>query len=126
MRQTGSTGRPTGWRRSVQRCPTKEQTLPVRREGHFPFCEDSYDFCLSTSVFEHVTEYDKPISEISRVLRPGGWTLHVFPARWRPIEPHVFVPFGGRFQGPLLVFSLAKAGIRNDFSVTWMPLPWRR
>jgi SAM-dependent methyltransferase len=83
--------------------------------GNFPFPSESFDFCYSTSVFEHVMNYDKPISEIARVLKPGAWTLHVFPARWRPVEPHIFTPFGGRFQHPALISLWARLGIRNSF-----------
>ncbi|MFE7772958.1 class I SAM-dependent methyltransferase [Streptomyces sp. NPDC057445] len=84
-------------------------------DGNFPFPAESFDFCYSTSVFEHVMSYDKPLGEIARALRPGAWTLHVFPARWRPVEPHIFTPFGGRFQHPALVSLWAKLGIRNSF-----------
>lgn len=83
--------------------------------GNFPFPSESFDFCYSTSVFEHVMNYDKPISEIARVLKPGAWTLHIFPARWRPVEPHIFTPFGGRFQHPALISLWARLGIRNSF-----------
>jgi SAM-dependent methyltransferase len=81
--------------------------------GNFPFPDDSFDLCFSTSVLEHVIEYDKPLSEIARVLRAGAWTVHVFPSRWRPIEPHIFVPFGGRFQTRSWYKLWARAGIRN-------------
>ena len=73
----------------------------LMRRGHFCLLlKKSFDFCYSTSVFEHVMDYNQPLSEICRVLRPGAWTLHIFPARWRPVEPHIFTPFGGRFQRP--------------------------
>jgi hypothetical protein len=35
-------------------------------DGNFPFGDGSYDCRFSTSVFEHVMEYDKPISEIAQ------------------------------------------------------------
>jgi SAM-dependent methyltransferase len=84
-------------------------------QGKFPFASESFDFCYSTSVFEHVMDYDQAIGEICRVLRPGAWTLHVFPARWRPVEPHIFTPFGGRFQHPAIISLWAHLGIRNSF-----------
>src|SRR2546430_4358410 len=31
------------------------------------------------------------IKEIRRVLKPGAISLHVFPARWTPCEPHVLI-----------------------------------
>jgi SAM-dependent methyltransferase len=84
-------------------------------QGRFPFASDSFDFCYSTSVFEHVMDYDQAVSGIWRVLRPGAWTLHIFPARWRPVEPHIFTPFGGRFQHPAVISLWAHLGIRNSF-----------
>ena len=33
--------------------------------GDFPFPDDTFDCCFSTSVFEHVMDYEKPISEIA-------------------------------------------------------------
>lgn len=89
--------------------------------GNFPFPSESFDFCYSTSVFEHVMNYDKPISEIARVLKPGSWTLHIFPARWRPVEPHIFTPFGGRFQQSALISLWARLGIRNSFQRGFSP-----
>jgi SAM-dependent methyltransferase len=83
--------------------------------GDFPFKTSTFDFCTSTSVLEHVMEYDKPFSEIARVLKPGAYSLHVFPARWRPIEPHMFTPLGGRFQNPAILKIWASLGIRNSF-----------
>jgi len=83
--------------------------------GKFPFASESIDFCYSTSAFEHVMDYDKAISEICRVLRRGAWTLHIFPARWRPVEPHIFTPFGGRFQHPAIISLWAHLGVRNSY-----------
>lgn len=84
-------------------------------DGQFPFDTATFDFCYSTSVFEHVMSYDEALVEIARVLKPGAWTLHIFPSRWRPIEPHMFTPFGGRFQQKPLIALWAKLGIRNSF-----------
>lgn len=84
-------------------------------EHVFPFDDKIFDFCFSTSVLEHVMSYDEPISEIVRTLKPGAWTLHVFPARWRPIESHMYTPLGGRFQHPCLFQLWAKLGIHNEY-----------
>jgi ubiquinone/menaquinone biosynthesis C-methylase UbiE len=66
-------------------------------------------------VFEHVMDYDAAFREIARVLKPGGLSIHVFPARWRPIEPHIYVPFGARFHSWWFYRFWAMTGIRNEF-----------
>ncbi len=80
-----------------------------------PFDDNTFDLVISESVFEHVMDYRSAISEIRRVLKPGGASLHMFPAKWRPIEAHVFVPFAGAITNyPWLLFwSLMR--IRNSF-----------
>lgn len=37
-----------------------------------PFSDDSYDFVFASHVLEHIPDDDKAISEIHRILRPGG------------------------------------------------------
>jgi SAM-dependent methyltransferase len=86
-----------------------------------PFDDNTFDLCCSTVVFEHVHNYHEALLEIHRVLKPGGVTLHTFPARWRPIESHVLVPLASVFQSrPYLAFW-AMLGIRNQFQQgkTW-------
>jgi SAM-dependent methyltransferase len=80
-----------------------------------PFDDGEFDFVYSTSVMEHVTKPGLALQEIARVLRPGGLSAHVFPARWRPIEPHIYVPLGGRVQNYWALRLWAGLGIRNGF-----------
>ncbi len=40
-----------------------------------PFADNSFDSVASNSVLEHVDNLDQAISEISRVLKPGGYFL---------------------------------------------------
>jgi SAM-dependent methyltransferase len=46
-------------------------------EFRFPYPDDSFDFVFLTSVFTHMlpTEIDNYVSEVQRVLRPGGRSL---------------------------------------------------
>lgn len=71
--------------------------------GEFPFEDGSFDLCFSTSTLEHVMSYEKPMSEIARILKPGAHSLHFFPAGWRPLESHTSIPFGGKLHpNPML------------------------
>jgi SAM-dependent methyltransferase len=80
-----------------------------------PFPDRSFDFVFSTSVMEHVLDPGIALAQIARVLRPGGWSAHIFPSRWRPIEPHMYTPLGGRFNNFALLRLWAALGIRNGF-----------
>jgi SAM-dependent methyltransferase len=75
----------------------------------------SFDFVCSNSVFEHVQDHDLALREIARILRPGGLSIHIFPARYSLIEPHMFVPFGGIIRNPYWYRLWASLGVRNRF-----------
>ncbi len=80
-----------------------------------PFDDNSFDYVFSNQVLEHVQNYPEALSEIYRVLKPGGSSLHFFPSKYRPVECHIFVPFGGIFQGYNYLAFWAFLGIRNQF-----------
>jgi SAM-dependent methyltransferase len=80
-----------------------------------PFADQTFDFVYSNQVFEHVRNHQTALSEIWRVLKPGGISLHLFPPRHRPIEDHTYVPFAGLFQGRLWLTVWALLGVRNSF-----------
>ena len=79
-----------------------------------PFPDNSFDFVTSTQVFEHVQDQQEAISEIARVLKPGGVSLHNFPSRWRPVECHIAVPFGGAIQSSWWMALWARLGVRSE------------
>ena len=60
-------------------------------------------------------DYQLGLSEMARVLRPGGVAIHTFPSRYVLIEPHIFVPFGGAIQNYFWYLLWACLGVRNQF-----------
>jgi len=80
-----------------------------------PFASETFDFVFSDQVFEHVQNYEQVLSEILRVLKPSGWSLHIFPSRYRIVEPHTRVPFATILQGLSYLRFWALLGIRNEF-----------
>jgi ubiquinone/menaquinone biosynthesis C-methylase UbiE len=80
-----------------------------------PFDDRTFDVVISDQVFEHVMDYPTTLREIHRVLKPGGAFLHIFPARYMPIEPHVLVPFAAVLRARWWLKSWALFGIRNEF-----------
>jgi ubiquinone/menaquinone biosynthesis C-methylase UbiE len=80
-----------------------------------PYRDQEFDFVYSEQVFEHVMNPDQAIGELARVQRPHGVGLHLFPARYRPIECHVLVPSAGAFRPRWWLALWAGLGIRNGF-----------
>lgn len=80
----------------------------LRSDGRAPFPEGYFDVILSNQVLEHIGDLDTAISEMRRLLKPGGMMLHYFPAKFRLIEPHYRLP---------LVHWLPKNGIR--YAAIW-------
>lgn len=54
--------------------------LALSQGGWMPFADNSFQTVVSNSVLEHITDLDPVISEIARVLRPGGYLLFCSPS----------------------------------------------
>ena len=78
-----------------------------------PWPDNTFDFVFATSVFEHVSDQDLAYAEVHRVLKPGGSFLNIFPSKWRPIEAHINVPFGGVLTARRYHQLCAVLGIRG-------------
>lgn len=84
-----------------------------------PFDDNLFDVVISDQVFEHVQNYPEAIAEIRRVLKPGGVFLHIFPSRYIPIEPHLFVPLASFFHPHWWLTLWASLGVRNRYQSGW-------
>lgn len=84
-----------------------------------PFENNTFDAVVSTSVLEHAQNKEELFKEISRVLKVGGYAMHLFPGKWYlPIEPHIYVPLANYFgpDCPRWWLGLwAFLGVRNEF-----------
>ena len=91
-----------------------------------PFDENTFDFVISTSVLEHAQNKEDCFREIHRVLRPGGYSMHLYPGKWYlPYEPHIYVPLANYFwpHCPKWWLGLwALLGVRNEFQ---QDQPWQ-
>jgi SAM-dependent methyltransferase len=68
------------------------QQVPDTR---LPYTDASFDIVVSNHVIEHVGERNaqlQHLSEIKRVLRPGGVIYLAVPNKWRLVEPHYRLP----------------------------------
>jgi ubiquinone/menaquinone biosynthesis C-methylase UbiE len=60
-------------------------SLEVQAAETLPYENESFEVVLSFDLFEHIAEIDKHISEVKRVLRPGGYYLFQTPNRYSNI-----------------------------------------
>jgi ubiquinone/menaquinone biosynthesis C-methylase UbiE len=59
--------------------------LEVQAAETLPYQDESFEVVLSFDLFEHIAEIDKHVSEVGRVLRPGGYYLFQTPNRYSNI-----------------------------------------
>jgi len=73
-----------------------------------PFADGAFDACLNVVTLEHVPEPAVVLSEIARVLAPGGRLLLVAPQEWEIHQaPHDYY----RFTRYGLAYLIRKAGL---------------
>lgn len=75
----------------------KRKYLPTNANiAHLPFANDSYDCIYSTDVYEHENDASFAVSELYRVLKPGGWMIHAIAdpaeARYWNVRDHKHRP----------------------------------
>ena len=69
-------------------------------DGRFlPHADEVFDGTLMNEVLEHVADERQALSEVFRVLKPGGVFVLISPNRWFPIDGH-FVRIGSWTFGP--------------------------
>lgn len=59
----------------------KPQALPSENLTRLTYANTSFDLVLTSETLEHVPDLDRALSEIHRVLRPGGWHLFTIPLK---------------------------------------------
>ena len=62
-------------------------------ERRIPFEDQRFDVVYSNQVFEHIRFLDQMLAECTRVLKPDGALVTLFPLATYPLEGHVLVPF---------------------------------
>lgn len=80
-----------------------------------PYPDATFDFILSNQTLEHVLDLHVVLRELARVMKPGGIAIHIFQSRYRYLEAHTYVPFGGMTKSYWYNFFWAMCGIRNEF-----------
>ena len=83
---------------ALQSDPLFQSGVIRKMEGdRTDFADGMFDIVFNNQVLEHVEDLDRVLTEIDRVLKPGGSVLSLFPDRgvWR--EGHCGIPFLHRF-----------------------------
>jgi SAM-dependent methyltransferase len=83
---------------------------------HIPFPDASFDVVFSSNVLEHVPDLKALNREIVRVLRPGGYCVHVMPTHaWRFWTMITLVPAAIEYaltgRGPQTAQPAAPSGV---------------
>ncbi len=94
-----------------------------------PFADSSFDAIVSNMVFEHVMHPAEVLSELNRVLRPGGVMLHMWPSNEAIFEGHcrLFFAQNLRSERYLQLCHMLGFGIRRqkkrtskEFAEKWL------
>lgn len=78
--------------------PWKERIGKVTVNDKWPYPDKYFDVIISNQVCEHVDNPNLFFSEINRVMRYGGFSVHLFPLKHCLYEGHLFLPFVHRIM----------------------------
>ncbi|HRJ12033.1 MAG TPA: methyltransferase domain-containing protein [Alphaproteobacteria bacterium] len=106
------------------------QLTPLHGVGEvLPLPDASVDLIVCHTVLEHVRDPEKVVSEMHRVLRPGGRVHLELPNYLWPIEPHLntfFIPCAGKaamkFLARLQGLSAAQAQFMDHLQLMTKPM----
>jgi SAM-dependent methyltransferase len=99
-----------------------ERGLPsVRADARsLPFDTHAADLVVAFDVLEHIDEDTQALTEIGRVLRPGGHLLVAVPADMRLWSAHdEAVGHVRRYTRDSLTAAVAEAGLHVDWLSSW-------
>lgn len=97
--------------------------------NYVPFPDATFDLVINNQVMEHVADLDAALSEIARVLKPGGTVLSLFPDNRMLREGHCGVPLLHRLPPGRARLAYAYAMRRigfGHFTAGKTPLQWAR
>jgi len=81
----------------------------ISPQNRTDFPDESFDLITSYQVLEHVADLPAAAAEIARLLRPGGTSVHLYPAHRHIVEVHLHMPFVHWFPKNSLRYYAIKA-----------------
>lgn len=91
-----------------------------------PFRDGAFDLVVCLSTLEHVADVKASLTEMVRVLRPGGGLFLYAPSGWACYESHYKLPWLPWFPRPLARLYLRRLGRPTEFAGTLNTLSVRR
>jgi SAM-dependent methyltransferase len=91
----------------------RAQISIIGSEDNWVYPDSSIDFVISNQVLEHVKDLQHFLSEVGRVLKDGGVSVHLFPIGHNLVEPHIRIPFVHWMRSWDLMYSYIKAYVRT-------------
>lgn len=82
-----------------------------------PYPDNSFDAVFTSQVLEHIMNHKRVFQEFSRILKPTGCSINIFPPRCYPIEHHIRIPFGYTLHNKTYYFIMALMGCRNEYQM---------
>ncbi|NWF24848.1 class I SAM-dependent methyltransferase [Streptomyces sp. PKU-EA00015] len=79
--------------------PWNDRVQSISQHEAWPYPDQSFDLVVSNQVLEHVVRLPPFMMQLSRVLAPGGCSVHVFPLRNALCDGHVLMPLIHRVRG---------------------------
>ncbi len=84
--------------------------ITVAAGEKLPYADFLFEVVLCMDVLEHVQDVDAVLSEIYRVLKPGGVVLTTVPNRRAFRDPHYHLPFINWLPAPMAEKIIERAG----------------
>jgi SAM-dependent methyltransferase len=98
-----------------------ERLQLLDRSFVYPFDDNSFDLVLSDQVIEHIDDLGSFVSEVARISASGASGLHIYPAKWHPVETHLRIPCAHWLRkGPLRRAAIA-AALRAGLAAPYFP-----
>ena len=66
----------------------KKYAFTLASSENLPFPDQTFDYVYSQAVLEHVVSVEKTMMESVRVLKPGGYSLHIASPLWNSRDGH--------------------------------------
>jgi ubiquinone/menaquinone biosynthesis C-methylase UbiE len=101
--------------------PRKENIVPIKSDAlKIPFKDNSIDFIFCTSPIEHISDQNKLISKMYRVLKYDQFCYPSFPPFYSPVGEHQFKPFHLLGEKNAIIFSRLFKGVEaKDYATSF-------